>query len=98
MADNLLLLSGFLSLAIMPNLPPSMKIQVWVAIPVVARDGIILIGSMMIFLLTGSLKAEPLFIGKLTTVFQMLTLFFSLIAAPADVRLGLFVCTVCMTV
>ena len=97
-ADKLLLLSGFLSLTLMPNLPPSMRIPVWVAIPVIARDVIILIGSTIIFLLTGGLKVEPLFIGKITTVFQMLTLFLSLVAAPVEVRFLLFVCTVCLTV
>lgn|SRR3989338_8449640 len=97
-ADKLLLLSGFFSLSLMPNLPASMHIPAWVAIPVIARDIIILIGSTMIFLLTGGLKVEPLFIGKITTVFQMLTLFFSLIVAPEPVRVTLFICTLLLTI
>lgn len=97
-ADKLLLMSGFLSLSLMNNLPPSMRIPAWVAIPVIARDIIILIGSTMVFLLTGSLKAQPLLIGKITTVFQMLTLLFSLTAAPETMRLVLFVSTVALTV
>ncbi len=96
-ADKLLLLSGFLSLTLMPNLPDSMRIPAWVAIPVIARDMIILIGSAIVFLLTGELKAEPLFIGKITTVFQMLTLFLSLAAAPAPARFLLFMGTVIVT-
>lgn len=97
-ADKLLLLSGFLSLTLMSNLPPSMRIPAWVTVPVIARDMIILIGSAIIFLLTGKLKVEPLFIGKFTTVFQMLTLFFSLVNAPEPTRFLLFVCTVTLTV
>ena len=97
-ADKLLLLSGFLSLSLMNNLPDSMRIPAWVAVPVIARDTLIVIGSTIIFLLTGRLKAEPLFIGKITTVFQMLTLFFSIAAAPELVRTGLFVGTVLLTV
>ena len=81
-ADKLLLLTGFLSLSFMGHLPPSMKIPAWVTISVVARDILIFIGSAMIFVIQGSLKAEPIFVGKITTVFQMSTLWVALIAAP----------------
>ena len=58
-ADKLLLLSGFMGLSFMQHLPDSMRIPVWVTIAVISRDAIILIGSMMIFIVTGKLKAEP---------------------------------------
>ena len=97
-ADKLLLLSGFLSLSLMGHLPVSMRIPAWVAIPVIARDVIILIGSIMVYLTTGKLKAEPLFIGKVTTVFQMLTLFIALLSSPEDIRLLFFIMTVALTI
>ena len=96
-ADKLLLTSGFLSLSFMTHLPESMRIPAWVTIMVIARDGIILIGSVMIFLTTNHLKAQPLYIGKITTVFQMSALFFSLISAPEPVRYTLFALTGALT-
>jgi len=97
-ADKLLLLSGFLCLSFMSNLPASIQIPAWVTISVVARDMIILIGSTMIFLTTGGFKAEPLFIGKVTTFFQMLTLFISLMGLPQPIQPFLFVLTTALTV
>ena len=97
-ADKLLLLSGFLSLSFMSHLPVSIHIPAWVTIPVVARDVIILIGSAMVFLTTGKLKAQPVLIGKVTTVCQMTTLFMSLISAPPQIQAGLFGLTVFLTI
>ncbi len=97
-ADKLLLLTGFLSLSFMGHLPPSMKIPAWVTISVVARDILIFIGSVMIFVIQGSLKAEPNFVGKITTVFQMSTLWVALIAAPKFLQNAFFVSTVILTV
>ena len=97
-ADKLLLLSGFLSLSLMSHLPPAMRIPAWVTIPIISRDVIILIGSTMIFVTTGTLKARPLWIGKVTTVCQMSTLFFSLMMAPPALQICLFVLTVLFTV
>lgn len=78
-ADKMLLMSGFLSLSFMSHLPEAMKIPAWVTITVISRDVVIVIGSLLVFVSTGRLKAAPLFIGKLTTVCQMATLFVSLI-------------------
>lgn len=97
-ADKLLLASGFLSLSFMPNLPPTMRIPAWVTIPVITRDIIIIIGSTLIFLSKGSLKARPLIVGKLTTVAQMATLSLLMFSAPEWLRLTMFILTVAMTV
>ena len=97
-ADKLLLLSGFLCLSLMNHLPVEMRIPAWVTIPVIARDVVILIGSTIIFLTTGHLKVQPLFVGKLTTVTQMLTILASLILAPHSIRIGLFFATLFLTV
>jgi len=92
-ADKLLLVSGFLSLSLINHLPDSMRIPAWFTILVIARDVIILIGSLMIFLTTSHLKAEPLYIGKITTVFQMIALFLSLLSAPEQVKSLIFIIT-----
>lgn len=96
-ADKLLLLSGFFCLSMMTHLPDYMRIPAWVTIPVISREVIILIGSVLIFLITGTLKAEPLFIGKITTVFQMGTLFSALMGAPKALELFLFAGTTIFT-
>ncbi len=97
-ADKLLLLGGFLSLSFMTHLPLSVRIPAWVTIPVVTRDFVILIGSTMIFLTKGNLKAEPLVIGKITTFFQMLTLLGALFSGPVFLQTLLFISTVIFTV
>lgn len=98
LADKLLLLSGFLALSFMSHLPNAMRIPAWLTIPVVARDIVIIAGSTMIFLTTGKLKAKPLFIGKITTVSQMASLFLTLLTAPAPILLVLYWLTVILTV
>jgi len=86
-ADKLLLLSGFLSLSLMRNLPASMHMPAWVTISVFSRDIVIVIGAMLILFTKGSLKATPIFVGKATTVVQMLALFGTMVSAPEAVRL-----------
>ena len=96
-ADKLLLISGFLSLSFMGHLPQGMRIPAWVTILVIGRDGIILIGSAMIVLTTSHLRAQPLYIGKITTVFQMATLFLALVSAPESMKFASFVLTGLLT-
>ncbi len=97
-ADKLLILSAFVSLSFMSHLPEPMRIPAWVTVSVITRDVIILMGSMVIFIMSGRLKAQPLMIGKLTTVVQMLTLFLALVMAPESLRHVFFVVTVVLTV
>ena len=96
-ADKLLLVSGFLCLSFMSHLPDSMRIPAWFTILVIARDGIILIGSIMIFATTGHLKAQPLYIGKITTVLQMAALFLSLVSSPDQIKIMILVITGILT-
>ncbi len=98
LADKLLLLSGFLALSFMTHLPASMHIPAWTTIVVITRDVVILIGSIVIFLTTGGLKPQPLWIGKATTVSQMSTLFASLVSTPPLFQRSLCVITVVLTV
>lgn len=97
-ADKLLLLSGFFSLSFMTHLPDTMRIPAWVAITVITRDVVILMGAIIIFITTGRLKAEPLFIGKSTTAIQMGTMLASLAQFPMPIQMCLFTLTVVLTV
>lgn len=98
LADKLLLLSGFLSLSFMSHLPPSIRIPAWVTIPVISRDLIILLGSIVIFIATGRLTAKPLLVGKATTLVQMLTVLTSLLSAPPFLQEAFFIASVLLTV
>ena len=97
-ADKLLLLSGFLSLSLIPDLPAAMHMPAWVTIPVLSRDIVILIGAMILFFTTGQLKPKPIFIGKVTTVVQMITLAAALMMLPEPLRLLLNGATVLFTI
>lgn len=73
-ADKLLLTIAFISLSIMENLPPRLTLPGWATLLVISRDGIIVLGSVLIYLIKGKFKVSPSFIGKCTTFFQMITI------------------------
>lgn len=72
LADKLLLLSGYLGLLMVRDLPYTPPL--WVTVTIVFRDLVVVIGMILIFILTGSVRVEPNFLGKLTTAAQMITL------------------------
>lgn len=71
-ADKLLITTGFLGLLFLDSLP--IQPPLWVTVTIVFREMILIIGTLVVFLMTGLLYAEPNFTGKLTTTVQMLTL------------------------
>jgi cardiolipin synthase len=73
MADKLLLLSAFVTLVLLGKLP------VWLVIIVVSRDAILVMGGLIIYVMTHTLKIQPTFIGKLTTVMQLVVVALSLV-------------------
>jgi cardiolipin synthase len=72
-ADKLLIISAFVTLVLLRMLP------VWLVIIVVSRDVILVLGSLVIYFLRHDLKARPSFIGKATTVLQLLVVTLSLV-------------------
>ena len=74
LADKLLLLSAFLCLSFIPQLPKDFRLPIWVLIIFISRDVIILLGSVVIYIVRGNLKVSPTFWGRLTTLFQMTTI------------------------
>ncbi len=68
MADKLLVVSSFVMLGLVGALPP------WLVVLVISRDIIILFGyGVIYFLVEERLKVQPSLIGKLSTVFQLVT-------------------------
>lgn len=75
LADKLLLVSSFLILAFLGFLPR------WLAILVISRDVIILIGFAVLYFITGhSIAVRPTLVGKASTFFQLLTVTLTLVA------------------
>ena len=73
-ADKLLLSAGYIALAIAEKLPS------WLAVIVITRDVVILLGILVMFLLNHRPKIQPSMISKMTTAFQILTVVLGLVA------------------
>jgi cardiolipin synthase (CMP-forming) len=65
MADKLLLISVFMTLAFLRHVP------MWIFVVILSRDVFIIIGWSVIYILTGSNVVEPRPLGKITTAIQM---------------------------
>lgn len=68
-ADKALLSTCYIGLAMTGALP------VWLAVVVISRDVLILLGFLVLILLSASVEARPALISKITTIFQMVTVF-----------------------
>ncbi len=73
LADKMLLVSAFICLTIVKNVPEGLRFPPYVPIIVISRDALIVLGSIIIYMLTGDLNIKPTTSGKITTFFQMLT-------------------------
>ncbi len=65
LADKALVLTSFIIFAILGWIPK------WLAITVISRDVIIVVGSAILYIITGNLKVSPSLIGKATTFSQL---------------------------
>jgi len=71
-ADKLLLVTSYITLSILNIIPD------WLTIIVISRDVIISLGVLILLINSYPLEIKPSGISKLTTLFQLLTLFLSL--------------------
>jgi len=74
LADKMLLVSAFICLSIAKSVPADVRFPPYVPIIVISRDALIVLGSVVIYLLTGDIAIRPTLSGKLTTFFQMMTI------------------------
>lgn len=72
-ADKILLSAAFITLAIIEILPS------WLAVLVITRDVIILVGFLVMFLTDYHPKIQPSLVSKVTTVFQISTILLALV-------------------
>ncbi len=73
-ADKLLLATAFIVLAILGNIP------VWLTVIVIAKDFIVALGVLILFLTSRRVEVKPVLIGKTTTFFQIVTIAWALLA------------------
>ncbi len=79
MADKLLLTSAYVMLAI-PPAGGGFSIPVWVSILVIARDVLIVVVALVLFLALDVTRFLPAVIGKITTGVQVVTVLLALLA------------------
>jgi cardiolipin synthase len=96
LADKLLAVGSFVTLAIIGEIP------VWFLITVVSRDVIVSLGTLVIYLHEGSVEIRPTWIGKGATLAQSLTIIATLgarIAGRGEAQLPvLLLVTLALTV
>lgn len=78
-ADKLLLTSAYVMLAIPPN-GGGLTIPVWVSILVIARDVLIVVVALILYLALDISHFPPAMIGKATTVVQVVTVVLVMLA------------------
>ncbi|MCE5280794.1 MAG: CDP-alcohol phosphatidyltransferase family protein [Deltaproteobacteria bacterium] len=71
-ADKALLISSFLTLAILHIIPG------WLAVIIISRDVIILLGIAILSILSIPLEIRPAFVSKVTTALQLITILLAL--------------------
>lgn len=69
LADKILLIAAFVTLAIINRIPP------WLSVIVISRDVLILLGALILFLNNSHLTIRPSILSKMTTCLQLLTVF-----------------------
>lgn len=71
LGDKLLLMSAFIFLSPISRL--ELKFPLWVSFIIISRDLIIIMGAVVIYMVKQSIEVYPSKWGKLTTIFQMLS-------------------------
>ncbi len=69
LADKILLIASFITLAIINRVPP------WLTVIVISRDVLILLGVLILFLNKTDLVIRPSILSKMTTCLQLATVF-----------------------
>ena len=78
-ADKLMLMSSYLFLAI-PSYPAHVKVPVWLAVMVISRDFLLMLVALLMILSSARKRFPPSWVGKVTTVTQIITVLFVLCA------------------
>jgi cardiolipin synthase len=97
-ADKMMLVTSFVVLSmrgVYPTpLPKHLPIPFWVTITVISRDVFILVGAAAINMVSGFRAFRPSFLGKLSTVVQIVAIAIVILAAQTRVGTGYYLPTV----
>lgn len=83
-ADKLMLITSFIVLAILRIIPG------WLTVIVISRDVIILLGVLLLQLTSHKVEIKPIFIGKASTVMQLVTIAWALVTQFSMVMKSVF--------
>jgi cardiolipin synthase len=78
-ADKLLINSAFICFSLVQEIPTYLRMPIYVSLIIISRDVLIFMGAFVIYLLNGKMEVRPTVLGKITTVFQMLTVILLLV-------------------
>ena len=97
-ADKMMLVTSFVVLSmrgVFPNpLPKHLPVPFWVTITVISRDIFILVGAVAINMVSGFRAFQPSFLGKVSTVVQIVAVAAVILAAQTRVGTGYYLPTV----
>jgi cardiolipin synthase len=83
-ADKLMLTTSFIVLAVLGIIPS------WLTVIVIARDVIILLGIIVLHLTSHQVEIKPIFMGKASTVLQIVTIAWSLLTPSSIFMQSIF--------
>ena len=83
-ADKLILTTSFIVLAVLGIIPS------WLTVIVIARDVIILLGVLILQLTSHKVEIKPIFMGKASTVMQLVTVAWALVTPFSMVMKSIF--------
>ena len=97
-ADKMMLVTSFVVLSmrgVFPTpLPKHLPVPFWVTITVISRDIFILVGAVAINMVSGFRAFQPSFLGKASTVVQIVAVAAVILAAQTRVGTGYYLPTV----
>lgn len=82
-ADKIFVSASFILLAWLKFIPN------WLAVVVISRDALILLGSLLLFLFNIHFEVKPSLLGKTTTAFQIITILATLLASLSYLHIPL---------
>lgn len=74
LADKFLLVSSFILFSVFDWIPK------WLAITIISRDLIVVIGWFLLYMITHTSKVEPVMLGKIAIALQLITLAYILLS------------------
>ncbi len=97
-ADKMMLVTSFIVLSmrgVFPTpLPKHLPVPFWVTITVISRDIFILVGAAAINMVSGFRAFQPSFLGKVSTVVQIVAVAAVILAAQTRVGTGYYLPTI----